>query len=389
MADRGYGDADPHPNRAHGGGPAAGAAVAVASGPAAGAAAPDIVERVAGRVDQRLTELLDRERCRWSALDPALDDAFDSISDLVHAGGKRLRPVFCALGHRGAGGTAADADWLDAAVALELLHTFALVHDDVMDGSSVRRSRATVHIGWGRRHRHQGWRGDARRFGEGMAILVGDLAFVLADVALGDVDPRVRRIYDELRMELHVGQYLDLLGTAQGSRDLDAARTVAVFKSGKYTVERPLHLGAALVDGLDRYGPCFTAYGLPLGEAFQLRDDLLGAFGDERTVGKPVGDDFREGKPTLLVAVATAAATERDDRAALAVLGGLGDPDLGEGDVADMRTVLEELGARAAIEARIDALVETACGALDEVELQDGASDSLVQLALYTAARTV
>lgn len=356
--------------------------------PAAGSA-PVVIAKVASRVDERLRDLLDGERARWSHLDASLDQAFDDLAALMGAGGKRLRPVFCALGHHGAGGAPDDPAWVDAAAALELLHTFALVHDDVMDGSALRRNLPTVHTAWHRRHRRDAWFGDGRRFGDAMAILVGDLAFVLADMALGDVAPPVRRVYDELRLELHVGQYLDVLGTAQGTRDPEAARTVAVFKSGKYTVERPLHLGAALAGTLDRYEAPFTAYGLPLGEAFQLRDDLLGAFGEEATIGKPVGDDFRDGKPTYLVAVAVAAARDRADTAAMKVLGGLGNLDLDEADVADICAVLEDVGARRVVEERIAALVQQACEALEAVELAGGARCDLLDLARYTASRTL
>jgi geranylgeranyl diphosphate synthase type I len=156
-----------------------------------------------------------------------------------------------------------------------MLQAFALVHDDVMDGSAIRRGARTAHLAYGDRHAGDGWRGEARRFGEGVAILIGDLAHVYADQLLPRLDPGVQQVWDELRIELNVGQYLDLLGTARADIDPAAARRIARYKSGKYTIERPLHIGAALAGRFDDLGAALSAYGDPLGEAFQLRDDLL------------------------------------------------------------------------------------------------------------------
>src|SRR5690606_37629025 len=139
-------------------------------------------------------------------------------------------------------------------------------------------------------------------FGEGVAILIGDMAHVYADRLLPRTSVEVQDVWDELRIELNVGQYLDLLGTARADTDHVAARRIARYKSGKYTIERPLHVGAALAGRLGELQAPLSAYGDPLGEAFQLRDDLLGAFGDAAATGKPVGDDLREGKPTPLMA---------------------------------------------------------------------------------------
>ena len=167
-------------------------------------------------------------------------------ASLIAAGGKRLRPAFCHWAFVGAGGDPDDPRVVSAGAALELLHTFALVHDDVMDGSDQRRGLPSVHRAFIDRHVGLGWQGDARRSGEGAAILVGDFAFVYADLILGEIPPEARAIFDELRLELCVGQYLDLVGTASGSRDPEQATRIERYKSSKYTVERPLHLGAAL-----------------------------------------------------------------------------------------------------------------------------------------------
>ena len=190
--------------------------------------------------------LFDDERRRWSELDPALVEPLDTLRTFVLNGGKRLRPAFCHWGFVGAGGDPADPAVVDAGAAFELLQAFALIHDDVMDGSAVRRGARTAHLAYGDRHADAAWRGEVRRFGEGVAILLGDLAHVYADRLVPRRSPDVQAVWDELRTELNVGQYLDLVGTARGDVDLAAARRIARYKSGKYTIERPLHVGAAL-----------------------------------------------------------------------------------------------------------------------------------------------
>lgn len=349
--------------------------------------APPVFTRVVPKVNRRLGDVFAEQRERWTAIHPSMCEAFDTLGRFVSDGGKRLRPALCVLGFEAASGTPADSRAVDAAAALELLHAFALVHDDVMDGSCVRRGEPTLHMQWRGRHRRADWRGDERRFGEGIAILLGDLAFVLADTVLGDVPAAARRVYDELRLELHVGQYLDMVGAARGATDAELARTVAVFKSGKYTVERPLHLGAALAGRLDDLAAPFTAYGLPLGEAFQLRDDLLGAFGDADIVGKPVGDDFREGKMTPLVIEAMERSAAGDRYADLAVLSTIGNVDLDEPAVDAIREVLDDCGARSAIERRIDTLVDQACAAIEGAAIDMSARGELMHLAGYLAYR--
>jgi geranylgeranyl diphosphate synthase type I len=335
------------------------------------------------RVEQRVLALLDAEVERWSAGDPGLRAPVSALRSLVAAGGKRMRPAFCHWSYVGSGGDDGDEVAVDAGAALELLHTFALVHDDVMDGSDRRRGRASVHREFIDEHLAQGWRGEARRFGEGTAILVGDLAFVYADMLMTDAPPVARRVFDELRVELCIGQFLDLAATATGSRDPAAARRIERYKSGKYTVERPLHLGAALAGRLDDLREPLTAFGLPLGEAFQLRDDLLGVFGDPARTGKPVGDDLREGKLTPLVAVASARASGAGAR----LLGRLGHSDLTDGDIAALQTLLVESGARDEIEATIEQLVAQAFDALARLPVTRDAKQALEALGMFAAWR--
>ena len=345
---------------------------------------PASLREIATRVGVRIDELLDAEIERWSAVDPDLAQPLGSIRALVQAGGKRLRPAFCHWAFVGAGGDPSDQLVIDAGAALELLHTFAMIHDDVMDGSLTRRGLDAVHVDFASRHSSSAWRGEERRFGEGVAILVGDLAFVYADLLMTGAPHDAVRVFNELRVEVNIGQYLDLLGTVRGGGTRDAARRICIYKSGKYTVERPLHLGAALAGRLAPLEEPLSGYGLPLGEAFQLRDDLLGAFGDEDLLGKPVGDDLREGKPTALIALAR----ERADADALALLDDrFGAPDLSEPEVEALQSVLVSTGAVAEMETHIDELVSSALLALDSAPLTDEAKSHLTDLAWFVAGR--
>jgi geranylgeranyl diphosphate synthase type I len=347
------------------------------------APAPPSLSQLAGRVDERLADLFTSELARWRLVDESLVAPLLSLQHLVEAGGKRLRPAFCHWGFVGAGGDRDDPRVVAAGAAFELLHAFALVHDDVMDGSDTRRGARTAHLTFGDDHVAHDWLGDPRRFGEGAAILIGDLAHVYADQLLGDVPADVTGVWDELRLELNVGQYLDLVGTARGDRDRALAHRIARYKSGKYTIERPLHVGAALAGRLgDLQGPLST-YGDPLGEAFQLRDDVLGAFGDPLRTGKPVGQDLREGKPTPLLAVAS----ERATAGQRPVLDRVGHPDLGEGEVAAIQQVLLDTGALAQIEQLIDVLTTRAVAAIEAADVTAEARDELVDLAWFVASR--
>lgn len=346
---------------------------------------PPWLADVAKAIDERIERLLDAEEQRWVALDPDLGGPLHSLRGLILSGGKRLRPAFCHWAFVGCGGDPSDPVVIDGGAALELLHTFALIHDDVMDGSLRRHGVDAVHVEYEKRHVAEGWRGEARRFGEGVAVLVGDLAFVYADRLIAGADPVVLDIWTELRTEVNVGQFLDLIGTARRSPTVAAASRICKYKSGKYTIERPLHLGAALAGALTPdLAAALTAYGLPLGEAFQLVDDLLGAFGDTDRMGKPVGDDLREGKPTRLVAIALERATGAD---AALLHECFGDPDLTADEIAALQAVLERTGARAEVEAVVERMTDTALDAAARVPLLPEARLALADLARYVADR--
>jgi geranylgeranyl diphosphate synthase type I len=335
------------------------------------------------RVEDRIDALLTAEISRWTAVDESLVEPLEVLRAFVATGGKRLRPAFCYCAYVGAGGDPQAGTALDAAAALELVHTFALVHDDVMDGSDTRRGADAVHRHFTRRHVTEELRGDPRRFGEGMAILVGDFALVYADLLMRTAPPTALTIYDELRIELCVGQSLDVMGTVRANTDAALANRIAMFKSGKYTVERPLHLGAALAGRAGELGVALSAIGLPLGQAFQLRDDVLGAFGDAETTGKPVGDDLREGKPTPLLATSY----DRADAAARVVLERVGAADLTLDDVLAIQDVFRRTGAVDEIEDEITRLVAGARNAIADAPLTDEACELLDRLAAYVAWR--
>jgi geranylgeranyl diphosphate synthase, type I len=353
------------------------------SGSVPSGAPPADLGEIATRVEARLDHLLTTEIDRWSQIAPDVTTPLRELRAMVLGGGKRLRPGFVHWGFRAAGGDPADPIVADAGAAFEMLHVFALIHDDVVDDSARRRGRATVHMVFGAEHAAQGHRGEERRFGEGVAVLVGDFAHVYADMLAAGFPAEAVALWNELRVELNVGQYLDLLGTARGDTDLAGAERVVRYKSAKYTIERPLHLGAALAGRFDELGPVFTAYGIPLGEAFQLRDDLLGVFGDPDVTGKPVGDDLREGKPTPLLALTV----ERATPAQRAVLDRIGAGDLSADEIVRCQAVMTDTGAVDLIEARIAQGRDIALAALDRVDLDGAVRRALDALAVYVTAR--
>jgi geranylgeranyl diphosphate synthase type I len=335
------------------------------------------------RVEKALSSFLASQRTRLAGIDPALEAVADAIEDFVLGGGKRLRPAFSYWGYRGAGGM--DHDELVAALAsLEFVQASALIHDDVMDGSNTRRGRASVHSRFAAAHARHGWAGDPRDYGRSAAILLGDVCLAWSDDLLhsSGLDPatlaRARPDFDEMRTEVSAGQYLDLLAQVTGDTSVERAGTIARYKSAKYTVERPMLFGAALASAPEPLRAAYSGYGLPLGEAFQLRDDILGVYGDPARTGKPAGDDLREGKRTYLVAVALEAAGPAGREA---LRSGLGDPRLDEAGVTRLRMIIEETGALSRAERRIEELTCRALAALDGVWLDGEAAKVLGELA--------
>lgn len=333
-------------------------------------------DNLLSRVEDRLHDLLAAETSRWSAVSPRAAVPVEEVAALVGAGGKRLRPAFCLSGFLAAGADPArEPVAVDAAAALELLHAFALLHDDVLDDSPLRRGNPTAHERHAAAHRAAGWAGEPRRFGEGVAALAGDLAHVYADRLVSALAPAAREIWHELRTEIVIGQHLDIAAAAERIADPDLARWIAVCKSGQYTVYRPLALGAAIAGRLD-LAPAFKRYGVALGEAFQLRDDLIDAFGDSALSGKPTGLDFAQQKMTLLMALAI----PRDARIARLLAGeSSGGPGLAQ--------ILTDLDVRGDVERRIDHLVQQARAAIAAAPLDPGWRQELARVAVQVAYR--
>ena len=318
------------------------------------------------RVQKTLDEFVVGQVPHLDSISEDLGPLTDSISSLL-SGGKRLRAAFCFWGWRGAAGGDGE-DILRAATSLELLQACALIHDDVMDRSDTRRGQPAVHRRFAALHRGNGWLGDPQSFGTGAAILVGDLCLSWADELLytcglppADLR-RAKPVYDAMRTELMSGQYLDLLEQSRGGGSVERALNVITYKSAKYTIERPLLLGGALASAPVELLKTYSEYGLPLGEAFQLRDDVLGVYGDPAETGKPAGDDLREGKRTVLIETTMQLATPAG---AAHLRRHLGDPHLDESGIDALREIIESCGALGQVEQRIAARTQTALCALD------------------------
>ena len=322
-------------------------------------------------------------------ISPDTRAAVTALSDFL-ASGKRFRPAFCYWGHIGAGGEAAPAIVI-ASAALELLQAAALIHDDVMDRSDTRRGQPAVHRRFEALHRAEGMQGDSEQFGLAGAILAGDLALVWTDVMLYTAGfdaaslARGKQVLDDMRTELMAGQYLDVFEQARGGGDVDRALRVIRYKTTAYTIERPLHLGAALAGASPEVLAAYSAFAVPLGEAFQLRDDLLGVFGDPEETGKPAGDDLREGKRTVLLAIARARATAADQRELDALVG---NADLDEAGVERVRGIFEQTGALAHVEQRISTNLDAALAALDSPAITRDGAAMLHQIAIAATDRT-
>lgn len=346
-------------------------------------ASPTEVRRL---VDAEIDAFLGRARGGYDAeAHPLLEE----IRRVVGAGGKRLRPVFCYWGHVAAGGYARP-EIVRAAAALELLHTFAIVHDDVMDGSAVRRGMPSSHRAFADAALASRERGDPESFGRSAAILAGDLALVLADRLLAesgfapDVLADATRRFDRMRVQAIAGQYLDLLAARSGLAGEEQVRRVARLKSGGYTVRYPLAIGADLARASPGVHAALEAYGLPLGEAFQLRDDVLGVFGDPLRTGKDRDSDLREGKQTLLVVKARTRAGAAD-RAFLDAH--LGRADIRPEDGDRLREVIRATGALDATLELIRALTDEAVTALDASLVAAPAVAALAELAELVGMR--
>ena len=343
-------------------------------------------------IERTCAEFCDQQAPLLAPLGPDAARLLDEARSVV-SGGKRFRAAFCWWGFH----AVPDAETpnidalLRACASLELLHASALVHDDYMDASDVRRGRPATHRAFEDLHRDEGWTGPADRYGAAAAILLGDLLLSWADELLrtsGFGDTAVLaalRYLDLTRTEVVAGQFLDVSVQARGHADAATAMTVLRYKSAKYSIERPLHVGAALAGAAPEVIDQLSAFGLPLGEAFQLRDDMLGVFGDPVVTGKPAGDDLREGKRTVLVAHALEALPTADARL---LDEGLGTP-LTDAQVEALRDLIDRSGARERVEEQIDVLTTRSLAALDDAQIDETARTALGALAAQVTQREV
>jgi geranylgeranyl diphosphate synthase type I len=345
-------------------------------------AASPRAEDLTDRVQAALDAFVAAQRSRLADAGPEAAALIDAAGRSV-TGGKRLRAAYCYWGWRAAGGSPSSDRPVVAGAALEWLQASALVHDDVIDGSATRRGRPAAHRAFATQHAERAFRGDSLRFGVGAAVLLGDLMLSWADetfrAAATDPTATAARHFDACKTEVIAGQFLDVVAEAAADPSVESAMRVVRFKAAKYTVERPLLIGATLA-GADRaLCDALSGFGVPVGEAFQLRDDVLGAFGDASVTGKPAGDDLRSGKRTVLVARAYERADPTQRRLLDAMIG---DPVLTTDDVDRVRGVLRSTGALAAVETQIDELHDIALSALHAAPLADEAArKALITLA--------
>jgi len=328
-------------------------------------------------VDERLARYLSAKREAAGKLAPEAPELVEAVEALTLRGGKRLRPAILHSAFRAVAPERDPAEVLDACAALELLQTYLLIHDDWMDRDEERRGGAAVHAALRDAHG-----GDAH-LGASLAILAGNLASACAWELITEgerdleVDRRVREVFLRMHQEVVYGQQLDLLAT----RDVSLMQQL---KTGSYTLRGPLSLGAAFGRATEAQTEALLAFGQPLGEAFQMRDDLLGTFGDEDATGKPTAGDLRAGKRTALVLAAEERATEAQLAPLRAVLG-RGDAD--DAAVAAAREVLVRTGAKEAVEARLSTLTRQAIDALATGGLREPGVTMLRELAERLGAR--
>jgi geranylgeranyl diphosphate synthase, type I len=352
-------------------------------------------------VSAEISAFVSEQSSVLNSMGPELVPVHLMASQLL-CGGKRLRPAFCVWGYIAAAGIPSDEELkslLAAAGSLDVLHVSALIHDDLMDSSDLRRGRPAAHRQFEALHANAGWLGDSASFGRSGAILLGDLLVMWSAQMLHSAGldqstlERALPIVEAMRTEVTCGQYLDIVAQAHPLRKrapaigslrptielaLDDASRVVEYKAARYTVQRPCQMGAALGGGDDELYFALGAYGSPLGRAFQFRDDLLGVFGDPKVTGKPAGDDLREGKRTVLVAHSYAHAGDAGQKL---LLQRLGDPGLDETGINELQQVIVESGARDAVESMINEYYERALKALHDTEITEEGRAGLTALA--------
>jgi geranylgeranyl diphosphate synthase type I len=345
---------------------------------------------VRSAVEEELGIFLNREAAYLNSISTELTPVSDSLSSFLLDSGKRLRPLYAYAGFLASGGSL-DKPVVRAMASLELLQACALIHDDLMDGSDTRRGKPSIHRHFESRHVQDDLDGFAPHYGLSAAVLLGDLALVWSDQMLNSAGLTTAQFtallpyYNEMRVELMAGQFLDIHEQTEKTTSVERSMKIARYKSGKYTIERPLHLGAAMASAPSEIFTALSAYGLPLGEAFQLRDDLLGVFGDPSVTGKPAGDDLREGKRTVLIAMTNDRQSEAQREIARKYFG---KPDLDAQGVAVLREIIESTGAREELESTIERLTDQALTAAQSAVFTEDGNAMLVELANIATKRS-
>ena len=344
-------------------------------------------------VDRALEDFLSVACAQLNAIDSDMAPVSAALGEFL-AGGKRLRPLFAVAGYIGSQESGSDGvapEVYRALISLELLQACALIHDDMMDGSDTRRGAPSMHRRFESEHRLRDGVGESEHFGSAAALLMGDLALVLSSQALnssGINDAQLRMVaplFDTMKVELMAGQYLDMHAGSRHEISVDDTLKIATYKSGKYTIERPLHFGGALALCSQEISSIYTAYGIPLGIAFQMRDDLLGVFGDSAVTGKPAGDDLLEGKRTALIAYALKHMNQTDVSEFMELFG---DRKVSESEIERMRELIRSAGAVDFIEKLIEEKTNLAHAAADSKKISQSGQDLLRELAILATQRS-
>ena len=343
-------------------------------------------------VETALTTYFDSRAAQVEAIDPKFTEAVTALRDFTMNGGKRLRPMFAWLGYLGAvGAEGTDDEQSESAIinafsALELIQSCALIHDDIIDASETRRGFPTVHRRFAAKHEANDWSGSSTEYGQSVAILVGDVALAWADdmlVAAGLSPAALTRAWEPwmaMRTEVLGGQLLDIALEAAASEDTTNTERVYRYKTAAYTVERPLHLGAAVANAPADIIRAYRTFGHDVGIAFQLRDDHLDIFGDPAATGKGSGDDLREGKRTVLFSTALQLCDDKDPAAAAKLRAGIGTV-REQAEVDELREIIHRSGAEDIVEGRIAALTASGIAALESAPINPEIRAQLVDLA--------
>lgn len=353
------------------------------------------IAEIPKHVRAELSSFLKAREPQLAQIGKPVTEAIEHLERFVLDGGKRIRPLYAWAGFVAADGLLGSEDpqaVLRAASSLEFIQSCALIHDDIVDASDTRRGNPTVHRAVEAQHRALGWTGDSADFGRAAAILIGDMSLVWAEDMFLDSGisqaaiQRAREPWRAMRTEVIGGQLLDVSLEAAAIESVELSDSVNRFKTAAYTIERPLHLGAAIAGASDKLIDAFRGYGRDIGIAFQLRDDQLGVFGDPQVTGKPAGDDLREGKRTVLMAIALQRADEQDPTAAKFLrenLGATDDPSV----LSKMSQMIEDSGASEEIEQRIDALTQSGLEYLAAANVNSEVTELLRSLAIKSTAR--